>query len=118
MYKDKYALICKLKYEKILHEICSNVQYTICKNMHKYANKKYAIYVHIKLKYAEIYKNKISKYMQTYHMHKYAQNVHKYANQICTNMHFQNMHKYVFYLHNYALYAWICRGVNMPLYAN
>ena len=45
--------------------------------------------------------------MQKYHIHKYAQNMHKYAKpnylvQICINMHFQNMHKYVFYMHKYA----------------
>ena len=55
------------------------------RNMHRYANKKYATYVHNKLKYAEICKK---------------QNMHTYA-----NIHFQNMHKYVIYMHKYALYA-------------
>ena len=79
------------KYARNMHKICSP-------NMQEYeeyalANKKFATYVHNKLKYAEICKNKICTYMQTFHMHKYAQNMHKYAKlniyHICNiiNMH-------------------------------
>ena len=73
--------------------------------MHKYANKKYATYVHNKLKYAEKCKKNFCTYMHTYHMHKYAQNMNKYAKP--------DMHKYAFskyaqtcvYMHKYALYV-------------
>ena len=60
-----------------MHKICSNMQYKICKNVHKQANTRYAINVHNKHKYAKICKNKICTYMQKYHMRKYAQNMHK-----------------------------------------
>ena len=43
--------------------MCSNMQYQICRKMHKQANKKYALYVHNKHKYPNICKNKISAYM-------------------------------------------------------
>ena len=71
-----------------MQEICTNMQIRKC---------------------AKICKIKICICMQTYHMHKYAQNMHKYEKQ--------NMHKHVFYMHKYALYAWICRRVKMPLSA-
>ena len=105
-----------------MHEICSNMQYQICRNIHKKENMKYAIYVHNKHKYDKICKTKICTYMQKYHMHKYAQKGTKMQNQTCINMHFQNMHKYVFNFSvlKYALYAEICIRINMPLlvYAN
>ena len=43
----------------------------------------------ISFKYAKLCKSKICTYMQNYHMHKYAQNMHKMQNQICINMHFK-----------------------------
>ena len=100
--KGKYAIICRFKYAEICMKyaaICTIMQYTICRNMHKQANKRYAIYVHNKHKYAKICKNKICTYTQKYHMHKYAQNMHKYANP--------NMHKYAFskYALKCVLYA-------------
>ena len=64
------------------------MQYQYCRNMHKYVNKKYATYVHNKLKYAKICKNKICTCIQTFHIHKYAQHMHKYAKS--------NMRKYAF----------------------
>ena len=77
MYRGKYALICKLKNVEICMKyaaICSTNYYQICRKcqeLYKYANNKYPIYVHNKLKYAEICK-KICTYMQTYHMHNLA----------------------------------------------
>ena len=72
-----------------MQEICSNMQNQICMIQHEYvekSKKKYAIYVHNKLNYAKICTNKIRKYMQIYHEHKYAQTMHEYVKP--------NMHKY------------------------
>ena len=64
-----------------MQEICTNMQIRKC---------------------AKICKIKICICMQTYHMHKYAQNMHKYEKQ--------NMHKYAFskYAQICVLYAQIC----------
>ena len=81
-----------------MQRICSNMQYQICRNMHKQANKKYAVYVHNKVKYPKICKRKyghICKHTM-WHMHKYAQNMHKYAKPNMHKYEFSNMHKYVF----------------------
>jgi len=73
--------------------------------MHNQANKKYAIYVNNKHKCEKICKNKICTYMQEYHMHKYAQNMHKYAKPKMHKYAKPYMHKYVLYMHKYAQYA-------------
>ena len=49
--------------------------------------------------------NKIWTYLQTYYVHKYAQNMHKYAKPNMHEYEFSNMHKYVFYMHKYVLHA-------------
>ena len=96
MYESKYAVICRFKYA----EICSTKYAGICTNQ-QIGNMQY-ICVHNKHKFAKICKTKICTYMQKYHMHKYAQNIHKYAKQ--------NMHKYAFskYHKKFVLYAQIC----------
>ena len=89
MLKGKYALICQLKYAEICTKkyaaICSIKYAGICTNMQIRNMQHMCIISSNMLKYA---KNKICTHMQTYHMHKYAQNMHKCAKP--------DMHKYAF----------------------
>ena len=92
MYKEKFAIICKLNVHKCARNLQQYMQYQVCKhmciissNMQKYTKQNTHIYTNIP--YAQI-------------MHKLCTN---YA-QIRTNMHFQYMHKYMFYMHKYMHY--------------
>ena len=91
-----------------MQKYARNMKYRICK---KYAQ--ICKYENV-LKYAKSKYVYACKHTTCINMHKICTNM---KNKICINMHFQNMHKHVFYMHKYALYAWICRRVKMPLSA-
>ena len=97
-------------YASEIMKCAGNMQYQICRNMHKYANKKNALNVHNKPKYAKICKTKFAHICKN----TTCRNMH----QACTNMQIRNMHKYAFYMQMYAWYARICKRVKMSLCAN
>ena len=86
-----------------------NMQYQMC-NMHKYANRKYAIYVHNKPNSAKNI-DKISKNLCTYMQNTICKICKKYGQNGKTNMHkyafskFQNMHFICILYHSMQIYA-------------
>ena len=80
MHNGKFAMICKFKYAEICTKYATICSTKFARNMCKYANKKYAIHVHNKPKYAQMCKTKIC-----------SLSAHICKHTICINM--QKMHK-------------------------
>ena len=100
MHNGKFAMICKFKYAEICTKYATICSTKFARNMCKYANKKYAIHVHNKPKYAQMCKTKICSLSAHICKHTICINMQK-MHKICNTKYAQTFSKYA----KYALYS-------------
>ena len=95
-----------------MHEICSNMQYQICKKYAQICTKKYAC-----PKCAKICQNNICTYMQKTTCIKMQKICINTQNRTFINIPFQKMHKNALHMQSNADICYICLNVNQSKYA-